>query len=74
MEAVLFQLFLFSNSNTSSEHCCSKKSVLFCTEMKYSLSGRFSACRCAVIYLLTAADSEDFICNNDLKCIDFKGR
>lgn len=62
---------LFFN-NISSEHFCSEKSVLFCTEMKCSLG--FSTCRCAVIYLLTVADSEDFICNSDLKLTNFKVR
>lgn len=73
-----FSFFLFSNTgyslfcNISSEHCCSENSVLFSTEMKCNLG--FSASRCAVIYLLTIADSEDLICNTDLKLIHFKGR
>lgn len=77
MEAILFQFFLFSNSwifffgNISSEHCCSGKSLLFCTEMKCSLG--FSACRCTVICLLTVSGSEDFICNTDLKLKNVKG-
>lgn len=75
MEAILFQFFCFPIAgyslfcNIFSELCCSEKSVLFCTEMKCNLE--FSAYRCAVIYLLTLADSEDFICNTSLKLINF---
>lgn len=75
---VLFQFFCFPIAgyalfcNIFSELFCSETSVLFCTEMKCNLE--FSACRCAVMYLLTVTDSEDFICNSGLKLTNFKGQ
>lgn len=78
VESILFQFFCFPIAGyslfciISSEHSYCEKFTLFCAGMKCSLG--FSACRCPVIYLLTVADSEDFIRNTDLKLINFKGR
>lgn len=58
---ILF-LVIFLQNVAVTKNLCS--SVLKC-------SLGFPACRCAVIYFVTIADSEAFICNTNLKLLNF---